>query len=79
MVLLSVLIQMGSVLSDHWKKCMESNVKVSKVLLIGAGGAARGIAFALEHMGYGPIVITNRTVDKAQQLAATVMVPQHIT
>ncbi|MFC5591085.1 shikimate dehydrogenase [Sporosarcina soli] len=44
--------------------------KGRKVLLIGAGGAARGIAFALEHMGYGPIVITNRTVEKAQQLAA---------
>lgn len=46
--------------------------KGRKVLLIGAGGAAKGIAIALVHMGYGPIVITNRTVERAQQLADTI-------
>ena len=44
--------------------------KGKKVLLIGAGGAARGIAFALQTMGYGSITITNRTLEKAEQLAA---------
>ena len=49
---------------------MEQQCKGKKVLLIGAGGAARGIAFALQTMGYGSITITNRTLEKAEQLAA---------
>lgn len=44
--------------------------KHKKVLMIGAGGAARGIAYALHAAGYGPIVFTNRTVEKADQLAS---------
>jgi shikimate dehydrogenase len=43
--------------------------KDKKVLIIGAGGAARGIAFALHFAGYGPIFFTNRTLEKAEQLA----------
>ncbi len=43
--------------------------KGKKVLVIGAGGAARGIAFALHSAGYGPIYFTNRTLEKAKQLA----------
>ncbi|MGE7623276.1 shikimate dehydrogenase [Viridibacillus sp. NPDC096237] len=38
------------------------------VLLIGAGGAARGIAFALQHTGYHSITIANRTVANAEQI-----------
>ncbi|MEK5481451.1 shikimate dehydrogenase [Viridibacillus sp. FSL R5-0888] len=37
-----------------------------RVLLIGAGGAARGIAFALKHTGYQTITIANRTVANAE-------------
>lgn len=40
-----------------------------EVLLIGAGGAAHGIAIALESFGYGPITVTNRTLEKAETLA----------
>lgn len=36
------------------------------LLIIGAGGAARGIAFALQMAGYRHISIANRTVEKAQ-------------
>ena len=43
--------------------------KGKKVLIIGAGGAARGIAYALHAAGYGPISFTNRTLEKAEQLA----------
>lgn len=43
--------------------------KSEKVLIIGAGGAARGIAYALYALGYGPIVFTNRTIEKATVLA----------
>lgn len=39
-----------------------------RVLLIGAGGAARGIAFALKHTGYKTITIANRTVANAEQI-----------
>ena len=42
--------------------------KDKPVLLIGAGGAARGIAFAMQQQGYTNITITNRTVEKAQSI-----------
>ncbi|PYF08794.1 shikimate dehydrogenase [Ureibacillus chungkukjangi] len=42
--------------------------KDQEVLLIGAGGAARGIAFALQLFGYRKLTITNRTVEKAEDI-----------
>ncbi len=39
------------------------------LLIVGAGGAARGIAFALSRAGFRDITITNRTVRRAQELA----------
>lgn len=44
--------------------------KASKVLLIGAGGAARGIAYALKRAGFSDVTITNRTFRRAEELAA---------
>jgi shikimate dehydrogenase len=44
--------------------------KASKVLLIGAGGAARGIAHALKRAGFTDVTITNRTFRRAEELAA---------
>jgi len=41
-----------------------------RVLLIGAGGAARGVLFPLLDSGCAHLRIVNRTVEKAQQLAA---------
>ena len=46
--------------------------KTAKVLLIGAGGAARGIAFALKRAGFADITITNRTFRRAEELAAEI-------
>lgn len=43
--------------------------KKKRVLLLGAGGAAAAIAHALAEAGAAEIVITNRTLEKAQQLA----------
>ncbi len=40
-----------------------------KVLLLGAGGAARGIAFALLEAGIGRLAIANRTPARAESLA----------
>lgn len=42
------------------------------ILLLGAGGAARGIAFALADARAAAIGITNRTVDRAERLVAAV-------
>ncbi|MGK2965560.1 MAG: shikimate dehydrogenase [Tepidiformaceae bacterium] len=42
------------------------------VLLLGAGGGARGIAFALAASGAARVAITNRTHDRAERLAADV-------
>ncbi len=38
-------------------------------LLLGAGGAARAVAFALARHGANPLYIANRTLDRAQRLA----------
>lgn len=40
-----------------------------KVLVIGAGGAARGISYALKRAGFGDVTITNRTYRRAEELA----------
>jgi len=45
-----------------------TNEKHRPVLIIGAGGAARGIAFAMYSQGYQNITIANRTVTNAQAI-----------
>ncbi|MFP3916967.1 shikimate dehydrogenase [Lysinibacillus telephonicus] len=42
--------------------------KQRAVLIIGAGGAARGIAFALQQYGYTNITIANRTISKGIEI-----------
>jgi shikimate dehydrogenase len=44
-------------------------VKGTSILLVGAGGAARGIAFALAEAGAARIAISNRTPPRALRLA----------
>lgn len=44
------------------------NVKEQRILLIGAGGASRGVAFAFAQAGARHIVIANRTWEKAERL-----------
>jgi shikimate dehydrogenase len=52
---------------------IQSNLGVSiqgrRVLLLGAGGAARGVFLPLLYESSASIVIANRTLEKAQQLA----------
>ena len=40
------------------------------VVMLGAGGAARGVAYGLSHYGAAEITILNRTKDRADRLAA---------
>ncbi len=69
----------GSVLGDNTDGCglvtdlldnHAFNLKGSRILLLGAGGASRGIIAPL--LGHSPqtVVIANRTVEKAVELAA---------
>jgi shikimate dehydrogenase len=52
--------------------CEEVKTEIAgkRILLIGAGGAARGIYFTLAHSGALCIDICNRTITKAEQLIA---------
>jgi len=50
------------------EEAMGTHHKDASVLLIGAGGAARGIAFALKDTGYTDIACANRTVSSGQRL-----------
>lgn len=64
-------------------KSLEEAIGTAKrnepVLIIGAGGAARGIAFALQIAGYTNLTIANRTVEKAQQMIDEMQAGQAIT
>ncbi|MCW1927054.1 shikimate dehydrogenase [Bhargavaea beijingensis] len=46
--------------------------KKERVLVIGAGGAANGIALAMNQAGYGKISVCNRTVQKAEALCGRI-------
>jgi shikimate dehydrogenase len=42
------------------------------VVVLGAGGAARGVAYGLQHYGAAKVTILNRTKDRANQLVASI-------
>ncbi|MDF2926763.1 MAG: shikimate 5-dehydrogenase [Paenibacillaceae bacterium] len=50
----------------------ETGVDLSgkRILLLGAGGAARGIAYALARENVGRLLIANRTAERARELAS---------
>lgn len=50
------------------EEAIGTTYKNKRILLIGAGGAARGIAFALQASGYHDLTIANRTVKNAQAI-----------
>ncbi len=52
------------------EEAMGTNLKELSILIIGAGGAARGIAFALKEQGYVNLVCANRSLSNAQRLIA---------
>lgn len=48
---------------------LEVDVRSSRVLLLGAGGAGRAVAFALLSAGVKELLVHNRTYERAQRLA----------
>ena len=52
----------------HWP-----NLRGAKVVILGAGGAARAAAFQLAAEGIGSLYIINRTVDKTAHLMADIV------
>lgn len=54
-------------------------IQDNKILLLGAGGAARGILHAFKQLGYLNIVIANRTYANAQKLVQELQYGQAMT
>src|SRR5690625_4661782 len=48
---------------------LETEKKKKRILLIGAGGAARGIYYSLMSFGFSSIDIANRTLQSAENIA----------
>ena len=59
----------GLGLIRHLRKNLDMNLEDSRVLIIGAGGAVRGVLPALLAAGVGETVIFNRTLERARELA----------
>ncbi|HVB61273.1 MAG TPA: shikimate dehydrogenase, partial [Ktedonobacteraceae bacterium] len=55
---------------EQWNDII--SLKGYTAVLLGAGGAARGAAFALAGAGVERLIIVNRTLERAQRLAADV-------
>ncbi|MGI9461935.1 MAG: shikimate dehydrogenase [Alphaproteobacteria bacterium] len=51
---------------ESWQDFRDS--KKSCAVILGAGGAARGVIYGLQALGYQHIVVINRTLDKLQNL-----------
>lgn len=49
------------------------DIRGQRVLILGAGGAARGVAYALAKAGAEHVVIANRTLERAEQLKVFLM------
>ena len=50
-----------------------------RLLLLGAGGAARGVLAALSGAGLGELVVANRTVQRATDLLASLNAPENFS
>jgi len=54
---------------ENMKRQGSGNLQNKSALVIGAGGAARGVCIALQMLGCKAITLTNRTLDRAEALA----------
>lgn len=46
-----------------------------KAVVLGAGGAAKAVIFALKQLGFEQVIITNRTRERAEELASAISHP----
>lgn len=46
-----------------------------KAVVLGAGGAAKAVIFALKQLGFEQVIITNRTRERAEELASAIIHP----
>jgi len=51
------------------------NINDKEVIILGAGGVAKGVIFALKKSGVKEIKLFNRTIEKAQKLASEIVKP----
>jgi shikimate dehydrogenase len=51
------------------------NINDKEVIVLGAGGVAKGVIFALKKSGVKEIKLFNRTIEKAQKLASEIVKP----
>ncbi len=58
----------GSGFVHSLEEAVGNEHKKRPILIIGAGGAARGIAFALQQYGYSNITIANRTISRGLEI-----------
>ncbi len=56
--------------SNVLKECFGPTRQNGSALILGAGGAARGVAMAIKEYGFSEIYIANRTREKAQAMAS---------
>ncbi|KAF4431503.1 shikimate-5-dehydrogenase [Fusarium acutatum] len=56
------------------KRCVEKSgardFTSSSALVLGAGGAARAACYAVQTLGFGELIVVNRTLSKAEELAS---------
>lgn len=64
---LGFIESLGTILPEH------------NILLLGAGGAARGIAHAFKSLGFTQLTIANRTLEKADTLVNELKIGQAVT
>lgn len=57
--------------AGFWSPISALDLKGKPIVMVGAGGAARAVLFALSRMEVGPVTILNRTPLKAAGLLAT--------
>ena len=58
-------------IAGFWTPLADADLGGAPVVVVGAGGAARAILYALARIGVGPVTILNRNVLKASALLAT--------
>lgn len=55
------------------------DIQGKSIVLIGAGGAAKGSVFPLLEAGVSKIIVTNRTIEKAQAMVSRFYYPEKLT